>query len=367
MLMIFLYAMFAVIAYIVARFEYNPIKDEDTVSFLRGGQLSIVSILILSLFAVGINVYYTDLTSMHMAGDRANYLNGFKNELKAATVGLTFVFKQVKEHGGNFEDVLYLTTFISIAGSLFCYKISKISTPLGLLFCFLTPCLLNSFIALKQTYANAFASIAIILMMREKTWKKEALILFFIWLACQFHPVAYLMVPVYFLLRFYIKEDREYDISFILLIAIIVLASLSFLMVFIAKILTPIIPYLSSKILEYFSGEKDQIGDAGLILMLKGAYSYYITYYLIRYRTYIQYNLGFYNQILIISLIISACYLISPFNYWLPRTAFLLEFPVLLYWAKSLQYVPNWYWLRNVSLFLTGFFTFRTLLLIFVF
>ena len=122
-----------------------------------------------------------------------------------------------------------------------------------------------------------------------------------------------------------------------------------------------------SKILEYFSGEKDQVGDAGLILMLKGAYSYYITYYLIRYRTYIQYNLGFYNQILIISLIISACYLISPFNYWLPRTAFLLEFPVLLYWAKSLQYVPNWYWLRNVSLFLTGFFTFRTLLLIFVF
>ena len=50
-----------------------------------------------------------------------------------------------------------------------------------------------------------------------------------------FHPVAYLMVPVYFLLRFYIKEDREYDISFILLIAIIVLASLSFLMVFIVK------------------------------------------------------------------------------------------------------------------------------------
>ena len=367
MLMIFLYVMFALLSYIFARFEYNPIYNEESCNFIRGAQLSLISIVLLSCFAVGVNVYYTDLTSLHMAGDRANYLNGFKNELRAATAGLTFIFKLVKGNGGKFEDVLYLTTFVSIAVFLLCYRISRFSTPLGLLFCFLTPCLLDSFIALKQTYANAFSSIAIVLMMREKSWKNEVLTIFFIWLACQFHPVGFLMVPIYVLLRYVITEDKEYSINFILLISLVIILSLSFLMVIVAKLIAPMVPYLASKILQYFGEDKDGVAEAGLILTLKGIYSYYMLFYLIRYRCYIQCSLRFYNQILILAIIVSACFILSPFNYWLSRTAALIQFPVLLYWAKSLEYVPNWYWLRNISLFLTGFFTFRTLLLIFVF
>lgn len=367
--MIFLYAMFAIVSFIVAKVEYKPLKIEKErtiLSFLKGGQLSLFSVVLLSLFAVVINMYYTHITMNHMADDRANYQYDFTRDLTAATAGLTYIFNIVDRHGGSFEDVLYLTTFVSIVGFLLSYKISKISTPLGLLFCFCTPCLLTSFIALKQTYADAFASIAIILMMRKKSKWNELLILLFLWLACQFHPVAFLMIPIYILFRFYINEEKKYNLSSVLIVTFLVMVSLNILMTITAKLIAPILPYLASKFLQYFEGGEDQTSEVGWIVMIKGIYIYYISYYLMKYRHYIQSNLGFYNQMLILSLIISVCYLISPFNYWLPRTAYLLEFPLLLYWAKCLQFLPNGKRMINASLFLIGFFTFRTLMIIFI-
>lgn len=367
--MIFLYAMFAIVAYIVAKIEYKPFYIEEErpiLSFLKGGQLSLFSIILLSILAVIINMYYTDITMHQMAGDRVNYKNDFSRDLTAATAGLTYIFKIVHSHGGNFTVVLYLTTFVSILGFLLSYKIFNNATPLGLLFCFATPCLLTSFIALKQTYANAFASIAIVLMMREKSICNELLIILFLWLACQFHPVAFLMIPIYILFRFFINEEKIYNLSAVLIVVFLVMVSLSFLMTTIAKLIAPILPYLASKLLQYFEGGEDQMSEAGWIVMIKGIYIYYISYCLMKYRYYIQPNIGFYNQMLILSLIISVCYLIAPFNYWLPRTAYLLEFPLLLYWAYCLQFLPNGRLMGYVSLFLIGFFTFRSLILIFV-
>ena len=369
MLMIFLYAMFAIVSFIVAKVEYKPLKIEKErtiLSFLKGGQLSLFSVVLLSLFAVVINMYYTHITMNHMAGDRANYQYDFTRDLTAATAGLTYIFNIVDRHGGSFEDVLYLTTFVSIVGFLLSYKIYKNSTPLGLLFCFLSPCLFNSFINLKQTYANAFASVAIVLMMRNKSWGNELLILLFLWLACQFHPVAFLMIPIYILFRFFIKEEKEYNLSSVLIVVFLVMVSLGVLMTLVAKLIAPILPYLASKLFQYFEGGEDQTAESGWIVMIKGIYCYYISYYLMKYRRYIQSNMIFHNQMLILSLIISVCYLISPFNYWLPRTAYLLEFPLLLYWAKCLQFVPNGKRMGYESLFLIGFFTFRTLMIIFI-
>lgn len=367
--MIFLYAMFAIISFIVAKIEYKPLKIEKErtiLSFIKGGQLSLFSIILLGLFAVVINMYYTHITMNQMASDRLNYEYDFSRDLIAATAGLTYIFNIVNKHGGNFEDVLYLTTFVSIVGFLLSYKISKISTPLGLLFCFCTPCLLTSFIALKQTYANAFASVAIVLMMRNKSWGNELLILLFLWLACQFHPVAFLMIPIYILFRFFINDEKKYNLSSVLIVVLLVMVCLGGLLTVIAKLIAPVLPYLASKLLQYFEGGEDQTAESGWIVMIKGIYIYYISYYLMKYRHYIQSNMRFYNQMLILSLIISVCYLISPFYYWLPRTSSLLEFPLLLYWVKCLQFLPKGEQMKYVSLFLIGFFTFRTLMIIFI-
>ena len=104
MLMIFLYAMFAIVSFIVAKVEYKPLKIEKErtiLSFLKGGQLSLFSVVLLSLFAVVINMYYTHITMNHMAGDRANYQYDFTRDLTAATAGLTYIFNIVDRHGGS--------------------------------------------------------------------------------------------------------------------------------------------------------------------------------------------------------------------------------------------------------------------------
>ena len=100
--MIFLYAMFAIVSFIVAKIQYKPLKIEKErtiLSFIKGGQLSLFSIILLGLFAVVINMYYTHITMNQMASDRLNYEYDFSRDLIAATAGLTYIFNIVNKQG----------------------------------------------------------------------------------------------------------------------------------------------------------------------------------------------------------------------------------------------------------------------------
>lgn len=369
MIIILFFFLFSIAAYMAARLEYKPIEVRDRnifSSFIKGGNMSIISIFLLSAAATAINVYYTEATVNSMAADRANYMRDFNNDLTAATSGLTYIFNLAYNYGGDFNTVLYITTFVSILVFLLGYKISNVSTPFGLLLFFSTTCLLNSFIALKQTYASAFVSLALIIMMKERSLRADILSIAFIFLALQFHAVSFMMLPLYILLRFVIKEETEYKPSKMIFVTLILMVLIGPLMVLVANAVSPISPYLSAKLLTYFGEEESQIAENGLIVLLKGAYIYYICYYLFKNKDYIKPNMTCYNQVLVLALVISACYLISPINYWLPRTAAMLEFPVLLFWSKSLDFVPNRRMLGNVSLILIAFFTYRKLWQIFI-
>ena len=259
--------------------------------------------------------------------DRKNYLYAFENG-RFEGVGLMFLMDIIHSFNGEFNSLLYLSTFVSVAFVLLAYRFSRDATPQALLLFFLSPFVFQTFTALKQCYANGFAALAIMFILLKLNIKIDK-------------PSKLFIVPALFVIFF--KS--------------IILA--------IADVSNSVLPLLSAKIMEYF-GEENIEEEQSVVILLKGLPYYYISYIGVKYRNLLKLKIQDFDKYLLISLIGSLFYLTTIYDPWMRRVTDILTFAIFVFWSNVICFVPHSNDKRRIELILMGLFTYRWLIMIYV-
>lgn len=305
--------------------------------------------------------YYMTSTSVDMAADRQNYLYDFEGGRESASMGLLGVMGVIYLFNGNFEHLLYVSSFVSLFFPLLAYRYSRESSPTVLLLFFLSLYILISFTALKQSYTNAFASLALVLMLQDKTTFKEVVIWVLMLLAMQFHPTGYILPPIYLYIRFY--HGNVNITKFIVALFFIMLLFEPVMRLF--GQVFGVFSFFSGKIDEYFGSDADKWEEHGIMSIFKGLPFYYISYLGLEWRTRIKNKIKNYDGYLLISFICSFFFLMNIYNYWMSRFMYLFLFVVFLFLCQLSRYIPNSKFALFAVGFMTAVITYRDLYLIY--
>lgn len=305
--------------------------------------------------------YYMTSTSVDMAGDRQNYLYDFEGGRESASTGLLGVMGLIYLVGGSFEHLLYVSSAVSLFFPLLAYRHSKEANPTTLLLFILSLYILVSFTALKQCYTNAFATLALVLMLQEKTTPKEIIIWVLMLLAMLFHPTGYILPPIYLYLRFF---NGKVNITRLLITLFFVMLLFEPIMRLLGQVFG-VFSFFSSKIDEYFGSDADKWEEHGIMSIFKGLPFYYISYLGLKWRSRIKNQIRNYDVFLLLSFICSFLFLMNIYNYWMSRFMYLFLFVVFLFLCQMSRHIPNSKFAILAVGFMTAVITYRELYLIY--
>lgn len=359
---ILLYTVCWIFAFVISNSKYS-IKSRNT-AFVKDNiytsKMPFWAIILIAGFCSYYNFCVTDGV-VGYGSDRKNYLYAFENG-RFEGVGLMFIMDVIHSFNGEFNSLLYISTFVSIAFILLAYRYSRDATPQALLLFFLSPFVFQTFTALKQCYANGFAALALMLLFQKKSIKKDVCCILLILLACLFHSAGYLIIPLYILLKLNIKIDK---LSKVLVITMLFVIFFKTIMLTIANISNSVLPMLSAKILEYF-GEDSIEEEQSFIILLKGLPYYYISYIGVKYRYILNTKIQDFDKYLLISLIGSLFYITTIYDPWMRRVTDILTFTIFVFWSSIINSIPRSNEKRWIELILMALFTYRWLIMIYV-
>jgi len=298
-----------------------------------------------------------------MAGDRQNYIVNFSGSRESPSIGLTAIMGLLILNGESFQMLCYVSTFVSMFITMMAYRYSKDATPKVLLLLFSSQYVLTTLTALKQCYASAFAALAIVLMLQNRKKSKEVVIWTLILLAILFHPTGYILVPLYFLIRYYSDKGKDASKALVplLLFSVLFIPLLNIL----SSIISSFVPGLSGKIDEYFGESADDpTSENGLLVIVKGIPFYIITWLGIKWRNKIKAKILFYDDYLLISILCSFLYMMNLYNVWMSRFQFLFQLAVYTFFCLMVRYIPKGARIYNLILLFTVVITIRFLILV---
>lgn len=338
---ILVYTFCWLISYLLAKWTYNiQIKKVKTIGFSNKNSITYekkmpyyLIIIISAIFTF--YCYYSMAPEDSMAADRQNYTMNFSGNRESPSMGLTAIMGFVLLNGGDFKQLLYISTFSSIFITLIAYRKSKDATPQALLLLFLSQYVLTTLTALKQCYASAFATLAIVLMIQKRNILKDLIIITLILLAILFHPVGYVLLPVYFIMRYFDNKKRNVN----QMILVLLFFSIAFIpiMQILIFLLSSFLPSLSGKIDQYFGSDGMEDTESSFFVFLKALPIYIITYYGLAKRNRIKKTIEFYDHYMIICIICSFICLMSLYNVWMLRFMNLFQFVIYIFFVCYLN------------------------------
>lgn len=328
--------------------------------FVDKNKMPILIVIVISLFCTFYNYYITAYGS-GFGSDRQNYLEAFETG-RPESPGLDVFIIIIKLMGGEYTDLLYISTFVTIFIVLLAYRYSKNATPYTILLLFLTSLVFQSFTAIKQTYTTAFATLFFVLMFEKNGILKDAICILLIVLSCLFHATGYILIPIYILIKSKIQFKSPLKL---MLVALLFVFLFKPIMLFIAQYTNSVFPYLSLKILDYF-GEDSDASEGSIIQIFKGIPFYYITYLFFKYSTRLRSEIKQFDTYLILTLFASLCYVSSFYNVWMMRMVDLFSFIVFVFWTISVQYLPNPKAKKRNAALILALFTYRWLIMIYI-
>ena len=204
-------------------------------------KISITAIVFIALLFTVYNIYVTNV-SVSMGGDRTNYYMAFSGLRKSSSLGLEFVFDVVRILSGNITTVFYITTFVCVALTLLAYRLSDEATPATMLLLFLSEFIFSTFVNLKQCYTSAFAALFFVIAIQDKGRKSKYLCISLIILACLFHPVGFVLIPLYFIIK---KSSGKLFKLIVYVMLLIVILFFEKIMGSLSILLTPVFPSLN--------------------------------------------------------------------------------------------------------------------------
>lgn len=301
-------------------------------------KMSLTMAVVIALLFTLYNVIVTHM-SVSLSGDRQNYALNFFGYRNSSSAGLMFVIGLIRKVSSNVESLYYVSTFLPMLITMLAYRESEEATPKAILFLLTTQFVFFTFAGMKQCYANAFASLSIILALRNKGIKDNIFSILLIAVSIWFHPSAYMLIPLYIMIR--IKKTRWINVFFFLLMIVAVLF-LEPLLLRIAGLVAPFAPKVAAKVYEYL-GETavEGLEAAGFMSTLKGIPFYIITLVGWIKRRKLRSILHNYDNYLFLSGAISFIYLASAYNSWINRLAYYLYLPVAVFFVWLMRNASN--------------------------
>lgn len=308
------------------------------------------------------DLYVTE-TSINMGGDRTNYLYEFNNGRGILTLGLQKVMDWFRVFSNDFTMFILLICCICVGLTLFAYRISSDSTPIVILLIFSSQYLFSIFVNFKQCFANAFAAIFFAVLFSKKRRKRDLLCIGIIILACLFHEASIILLPIYLMCRG--KEIKHLEIWFILFI--IVMLFLDKFALLGANIVSPFAPGIASKINLYFTNISEV--ESRIIILLKGIPYYVILWIAIRRRNQIIEKINYYDEYVLITMVMVFLQVGALWSYWLPRAQYFLYLPVFILFGQIMDKTDETKSNIVIKLLVCGsvlFFSLRDLILMYI-
>lgn len=328
-------------------------------------KISMVLVIVVSI----VFSFYNKFNSVPQfyGDDRKNYMQDFYGRLTTYS-GFDWYLKLMnKVTHGNFELMLYFTTFICCLILLIVYKYSNNSSPYALFFLFSSNFVFFTFVGLKQAIAGIFANLFFLFILAEApNIITEIMCLATVILACYFHVTGYILVPIYILMKINYKNNKK-AISIILLMLLAILF-MKQLLLGMADALELVLPNISYKITEYLGEDTIQVTE-GTLSVLKGFPYYFITYYALKNRKRYVEKIPDFNRLLVLSFVASILAVSTIVSYWFSRFTFMFLFPVSLLFSNMIQCAKSKVEKHNILILVLIpmlLFTLRSLLLVIV-
>ena len=327
-------------------------------------KISIVSTFLFSLVYALFNKFLTE-HALHdgLGGDRSNYRQDFFGR-DTGYIGYDFYDELVHKFTEDFNLFMYFTTFICCVTIFIVYNLHRRTTPKNLLVLMLTPIVFFTFTGYKQCMSSNFVMLFFAVMSYENSRKRDVLAIVCIILACLFHSSAYMLIPIYFLIRKY----RTYNLGIFIVALIGIFLFLEPICRQIAGSTSSVFPVLSNKLLDYFSEESTHRDDGTLVTIIKGFPYYYLSIIGITKRKKLSEKIKSYDTYLMLIIIAAFSYAAAGISYWLSRLTALFYLPVSIFAVILFENEED----RRISFYdrfifigSLAFFTFRSVFLTF--
>ena len=322
-------------------------------------KMSFLMIIVISLLFTFHNYYVTTVLSF-MPGDRMNYVQNFDYGRESPSLGLTGIMLLIQSYNGDFNTLLYYTTFVCMFITLLAYRYSREATPNALLVLMLSQYIQMTYDGLKQSYASAFATLMLVILLKEHTIKRDITCIILIVMAILFHVSSFILIPIFLWIRFK-SHFNSRKLLLPLLIASIAFIQLLFIL---SYVLSSFVPVLSEKIDDYFfSDNEDQYSAA--MSIIKGVPFYIIAYIGYKYRDKLVNKIYHYDGYCLIAMLCAFMFFMNVYNAWMSRFTYYFQFVSYIFWGLILLKLPH-FKIYNVAIILiTGIITYRLFIMIF--
>lgn len=314
------------------KYNYMHAASDYYVNSQYKKKIRIITILLVALIWVGFNTF---LTSLHpvMGNDWINYSVNFSGQRETPSIGLAFLINFIRGMGGSMYTLSRFSTFSCMIITLVAYRYSKDASPSCFIFLFLTEYSFLTISLLKQTFANAIASLFFVIAIQHRTKKVTIICSILIALACVFHPAGYVLIPMFVVLR---QSKTTKNIA--IYIALMLGLALFFrpIMVSIGGILTPIIPAIGTKIAQYFNGDLVADEDRSLVF-IKSIPELCIVLLGLYKRKKLVNVIENYDNYLLVATTGEFLYLMSLYSTWLYRMIYLFHFAIFVFFDAVLR------------------------------
>lgn len=300
-------------------------------SFYRR-KISNITIFLVAIIWVCFNIYITTIHPV-ISDDWVNYQVTFSGQRQTPSLGLAFMMDLVKNVGGDLYSLSRLSTFICMILTLIAYRYSEDASPLSFVFLFLTEYAYLTISLLKQTFTNAIASLFFIVAIQYNNKRSNILCAALILLACLFHPVGFVLIPLFIILRI---PKTKWSISIYILIILFIAIFFNPLMVTGGRLLTPIAPAIGLKITQYFN-ESSRIDAETSLAFIKSLPELCIVLLGFYKRKTLRNKIEHYDEYLIIATTGEFLYLMSAYSVWLYRMIYLFHFTIFVFFDSILR------------------------------
>lgn len=291
--------------------------------YKKGQKVTVKKIIFISILFTIYNMICTSF-STRTVGDRANYLYEFLG-YRTTSTGLTWIFNFVKMFSGNINTVFYISTFICCFLTFYSFFNDSHANKPALIFLLSTDFIFFTFVALKQCYVCAIASLIFYILFNKDGKFKYVIIVILMYIACQFHSTGLLLLPI--IIVFILYKNKKINAKLILLVFSIMLVLLDNVLSFVVSNLAEYMPTMANKINEYFYSTG--IYTKSATAFLKGAPFYFILIIAImNYRKYK--SIENYDKLLVLTFIGAFAYFITFISYWMYRITALFYLPISL-------------------------------------
>lgn len=280
----------------------------------------------LYMIVVSLTIAIWAVSNFWEGEDHYNYAFRFENindyTIYLQSYGLGLIYDFLHKFTTNSDIMFIVVIFLGNYMTFWAYRIHDKATPRAMLFLMLSEFFLYNFVAIKQYVAVGFSC----LFFAHFFSGKRIWCLVWIPLAIMFHEMAYLLIPIYFILLF---QDNHY-----IRVGALGVFTLVFLLPFVFNQLIPLVnrfaPMLGEQLSVHLQGGFLEDGTH-FATILKGAPYYLFSLMPLFHKSTSKNVVANYNGGQFLTYLCSIFVLASFFNYWYFRFSYLLMLPVFIH------------------------------------